>query len=101
NLEYFDGWLENKEDEEIKEIAVLTTQAERNKYADTEGVDKKWHKDATDAIEFCDRLKEEVEEYVGIETHDAIVKGWALSFLNDVNWSEIGDHIIEDARSRN
>lgn len=105
NLEYFDGWLENKEDEEIKEIAALTTLAERNKYVDTEGIDKKWHDDATDAIEFCDSLKEEVEEAIdSIDTDRGYIadlaKGWALTFLNEVNWVEIADSIITNARDR-
>lgn len=76
-LEYFDGWLDSKEDGEIREIAAI------------------------DAIEFCDRLKDEVEEMIEYAiTHSEIAKGWALAFLNDVNWLEIADHFITDARDR-
>ena len=47
--------------------------------------------------ELADDLKEYVESYIDESTPDGIAKDYAMAFLDDVNWREIAQHIIEAA----
>ena len=47
--------------------------------------------------ELADDLKEYVESYIDESTPDGLAKDYALAFLDDVNWREIAQHIIEAA----
>lgn len=41
------------------------------------------------------KLREEVEDIIE-ETSDGIAKDYALAFLNEVNWTEIAKHMIDE-----
>ena len=51
----------------------------------------------TDAHEMADILKTYVEELIDEQSPaDGIAHAYAMAFLNDVNWIEIAQKIIED-----
>ena len=43
----------------------------------------------------ADDLKEYVESYIDESTPDGIAKDYAMAFLDDVNWREIAEHMIQ------
>ena len=45
--------------------------------------------------ELADDLKEYVESYIDESTPDGLAKAYALAFLDDVNWREIAEHMIQ------
>ena len=50
-----------------------------------------------DTSDFADTLKNYVEEHIE-ETSEGIAKDYALAFVSDVNWYELAEHMIEEAK---
>ena len=46
-------------------------------------------------------LKERVEEYISEACDDGAVQGWALAFVNECDFQEIAEHMIDDERGSN
>ena len=44
-------------------------------------------------------LKEQVEEYVAEACDNDTVQGWALAFVNQCDFQEIAEHLIEDTNN--
>ena len=53
--------------------------------------------DMVDPSDFADTLKNYVEEHIE-ETSEGIAKDYALAFVSDVNWYELAEHMIEEAK---
>lgn len=113
NLEYFSDYVQNLDDEEVKKLAATKTSEElRGMFMDR--VDE-WSNAADENAELQtdewseamkahtalrESLQEDIETYIKEGTDDEIIAGLAFSFLNEVNWVEIADKIITDARDR-
>jgi hypothetical protein len=50
-----------------------------------------------DAYDLGDFLKGYAEELIDQTSTEGIARDYALSFLSDVNWREIAEHMIENA----
>ena len=50
----------------------------------------------TDTSDVADAIKAFVDEIIIDEAPDGLVKDYANAFLDDVNWYEIAEHLIED-----
>jgi hypothetical protein len=50
-----------------------------------------------DTSDLADTLKNYVEEHIE-ETSEGIAKDYALAFVSDVNWYELAEHMIEEAK---
>lgn len=68
NLEFFDGFNLQDEDEEVQKMSVS---------------------------DFADYLKDMVIEAVELDCDNTITLGYANAFLDDVNWYEIAEHLQE------
>lgn len=43
-------------------------------------------------------LKERAEYYIELSSDKGLARDYALAFLSDVNWHEIAEHMIENAK---
>jgi len=43
-------------------------------------------------------LKERAEYYIECTSQEGLARDYALAFLSDVDWYEIAEHMIEDAK---
>lgn len=50
-----------------------------------------------DPSDLADTLKDYVQEHIE-ETSDGIAKDYALAFVSDVNWYELAEHMIDEAK---
>lgn len=51
-----------------------------------------------DISDLAEVLKDSVEEMIdNAVPNDMIVAGWANAFIDDVDWYEIAEHIVEEA----
>lgn len=100
-VEYFYDYVQNLDDEECKKLAATKTSEELRGMM--ERADE-WSEAMSEAMKahtaLQDSLKENINTYIKEGTDDEIIAGLARSFLNEVNWVEIADRIITDARDR-
>lgn len=57
---------------------------------------KEWEE--PDAYELSKALQERAEYYIECSSEEGLARDYALAFLSDVNWYEIAEHMIEDAK---
>jgi hypothetical protein len=57
----------------------------------TEEYDKK-----PSGFDLADRMKDEVQEWIDESCSNTYVAGWAAAFVDEVNFDELADHVLED-----
>lgn len=62
------------------------------------GVDDKVDAELVCAYTLGEALKERAEYYIELSSDKGLARDYALAFLSDVNWHEIAEHMIEDAK---
>jgi hypothetical protein len=65
---------------------------------DFDGIDDKVDAELVCAYTLGEALKERAEYYIECNSDKGIARDYALAFLSDVNWHEIAEHMIEDAK---
>jgi len=53
--------------------------------------------DAYDVAQWAKEYAQDVVYHSLDDTGGGVAEGWALAFLQDVNWSEVASHLIENA----
>lgn len=54
---------------------------------------------SNDVYEASQCLQNDLESYIDEITPDGLAKDYALAFINDVNWYEIAEHLIDESVS--
>lgn len=62
------------------------------------GVDDKVDPELVCAYTLGEALKERAEYYIELSSDKGLARDYALAFLSDVNWHEIAEHMIENAK---
>ena len=62
------------------------------------GIEDKVDPDLVCAYTLGEALKERAEYYIELSSDKGLARDYALAFLSDVNWHEIAEHMIEDAK---
>jgi hypothetical protein len=65
---------------------------------DFDGIDDKVDAELVCAYTLGEALKERAEYYIECSSQEGLARDYALAFLSDVNWHEIAEHMIEDAK---
>ena len=65
---------------------------------DFDGIEDKVDPNLVCAYTLGEALKERAEYYIECSSDKGIARDYALAFLSDVNWHEIAEHMIEDAK---
>jgi hypothetical protein len=65
---------------------------------DFDGIDDKVDAELVCAYTLAEALKERAEYYIECTSEEGLARDYALAFLSDVNWHEIAEHMIEDAK---
>jgi hypothetical protein len=65
---------------------------------DFDGIDDKVEPELVCAYTLGEALKERAEYYIECSSQEGLARDYALAFLSDVNWYEIAEHMIEDAK---
>jgi hypothetical protein len=65
---------------------------------DFDGIDDKVDPELVCAYTLGEALKERAEYYIECTSEEGLARDYALAFLSDVNWHEIAEHMIEDAK---
>lgn len=55
----------------------------------------------TDPYQLSKYLQEYVEEALSIDCNNSMALDYAFSFLSDVNWYEIAEHLIQEVTNEN
>lgn len=50
------------------------------------------------AYDLAHELREQAEELICMDAPEGFARGYALAFLSDVNWHEIAQHMIDNAK---
>lgn len=62
------------------------------------GIEDKVDPELVCAYTLGEALKERAEYYIELSSDKGLARDYALAFLSDVNWHEIAEHMIEDAK---
>jgi hypothetical protein len=65
---------------------------------DFDGIEDKVDPNLVCAYTLGEALKERAEYYIECSSDNGLARDYALAFLSDVNWHEIAEHMIEDAK---